>query len=240
MREKNVLRLVLVTMVLSIFTLGCVVTVGEGRVQTQREVIQREGVDSAKVDLKMGAGRLEIRSGSPELMEGEFTYNDRGYAPMIDYTVVGSGAGELFIEQEEISSFNLRTDYRLEWDLNFNSAVPLDLYVSLGAGEVYLDASGLNLTSLEMDLGAGEATLILPELVAQDFKVSIQGGVGQLNVEIPEGTCVYAEIAGGLGDLEVHGMMQEGNAYRTPDCSDGPAVHLDIEGGVGEVNLSVE
>lgn len=145
MRDKNVLGLVLVTMVLSTAVLGCVVTAGKGRVQTQRKVIQREAVDSAKVDLRMGAGRLEIRSGSAELMEGEFTYNDRDYAPLIDYTVVSGTAVELFIEQEEISSFNLRTDYRLEWDLNFNPDIPLDLYVSLGAGEVYLDASGLNL-----------------------------------------------------------------------------------------------
>lgn len=51
--DKNVLGLVLITMILSTAVLGCVVTGGEGRVQTQREVIQGEGVDSAKVDLRV-------------------------------------------------------------------------------------------------------------------------------------------------------------------------------------------
>jgi hypothetical protein len=90
-------------------------------------------------------------------------------------------------------------------------------------------------------MGAGEATLILPEQIERDLEVSIQGGVGQLNVEIPEGVSVYAEVSGGLGEVEVYGMMQDGRSYYTPDYEEGaPAVYLDVEGGVGEINLEVQ
>lgn len=239
MKKSSLRKLMLITAALSFSVLACIVTGRTGNLVEEREVIQGENLESAEVTLRMGAGRLEIGSGVSALMEGVFTYSDRNYAPMIDFVETGSGAGELVVEQEEVRSLNLNGDYVLEWDLTFTDEIPLDLYVSLGAGEAVLDTSGLNLSAFELDMGAGEATLILPGQVQEDLEVSIQGGVGQLNVEIAEGTPVYAEIAGGLGSVDVHGLIQEGSAYHTPSYGDGPAVYLDIEGGVGEINLRV-
>lgn len=240
--SKNTRKKLLVFIsVLSLSMLACIVTGRSGRVVEQREVIPLNGLESAEITLRMGAGKLEVGSGTSDLMEGVFTYNDRSYAPVLDYVETGSGSGELVVEQEEIRSFNLRKKYTLEWDLAFTGQIPLDLYISLGAGEAELDTSGLNLSAFELDMGAGEATLILPEQIERDLEVSIQGGVGQLNVEIPEGISVYAEVSGGLGEMEVYGMMQDGSSYYTPDFEEnGPSVYLDIEGGVGEINLEVQ
>jgi hypothetical protein len=240
--SKNTRKKLLVFIsVLSLAMLACIVTGRSGRVVEQREVIPVSGLESAEITLRMGAGKLEVGSGTNDLMEGVFTYNDRSYAPVLDYVESGSGSGDLVVEQEEIRSFNLRKKYTLVWDLAFTGQIPLDMYISLGAGEAELDTSGLNLSAFELDMGAGEATLILPEQIERDLEVSIQGGVGQLNVEIPEGVSVYAEVSGGLGEVEVYGMMQDGRSYYTPDYEEGaPAVYLDVEGGVGEINLEVQ
>ena len=241
MKKSSLRKLMLITAALSLSVLACIVTGRTGNLVEEREVIQGENLESAEITLRMGAGRLEIGSGASALMEGIFTYNDRNYAPVIDFVETGSGAGELVVEQEEVKSFNLNGNYVLEWDLDFTGEIPLDMVVSLGAGEAELDTTGLNLSAFELDMGAGEATLILPEQVERDLEVSIQGGVGQLNVKIPQGIPVYAEVAGGLGSVEVYGMMQDGSSYYTPDYDDGgPSVHLDIEGGVGEINLEVQ
>lgn len=239
MTKNRLKKLMVGTAVLTLSMMACIVTGRTGRIVEQQETIERDGVTSADLNLRMGAGKLDLRGGSSALLEGSFRYNNRSYAPVIDYVTRGSGVGDLTIEQEEVRRFNLGEDYLLEWHLQVAEDIPLDVYISLGAGKAVIDTRQLDLSGLEVDMGAGEATLILPESVTEDLDVSIQGGVGQLNVEIPEGTPVYADIAGGLGSVEVHGMIRDGNAYQTPAYGEGPAVYLFIEGGIGEINLEV-
>lgn len=225
--------------VLSLAALGCVVSGRSARVESQEEVIPQNGLESAEVELRLGAGSLEIQSGTAEFMEGTFTYSDGNFAPQIDFVSTGSGTGELVIEQEELKNFKLNTEYQLTWDLRFSEEIPLDLYLALGAGELYLDAADLPLEDLVLDMGAGEATVILGEPLRNDLRVSIQGGVGQLNVELPAEVGVRAEVAGGLGDIDVEGLVRDDGEYVKSEEYEGPMIILDIEGGVGQINLSV-
>jgi len=239
LNEHRLGSFILILSVLSMAALGCRLSGRPARVESQEEGIPRNGLESAEVELRMGAGSLKIQSGTSEFMEGTFTYGDGNYAPLIDYVSTGSGTGELVIEQEELTNFNLNTDYQLTWDLRFSEEIPIELYLALGAGELFLNGKELPLENLVLDMGAGEATVILGEPLQDDFRVSIQGGVGQLNVELPAGVGIRAEAAGGLGDIDVDGLVRSDGEYVTPEEYEGPMILLDIEGGVGQINLSI-
>ncbi len=239
MEVQRTVKILLVIAVLSAAAVGCLVTGSKGSMESRTETIPLEGVDKAVVELRMGAGELSIQSGKEALMEGQFRYSNSNYAPVIDYTTNSGSTGELIIEQKEVTLFNLGTDYRLEWDLTLNENVRLDLDVALGAGTSSLDLTGLNLSALEMDLGAGEVEVSLGGNLSEDLAVDIQGGVGELTVTLPDETPIRAEVAGGLGEIKVEGLSRDGGAYTSQEYGTGPAIELDIEGGVGQVNLLV-
>ncbi len=232
-------QLLLVLGALSAAAAGCLITGSNVSMESMSETIPLDGIQEAAVELRMGAGEMSIESGTDALMEGQFRYSDSDYAPVIDYTTVSGSSAELVIEQKEITQFNLGTDYRLEWDLTFNNEVPLDLYIALGAGQSTLDLDELTMTALELDLGAGEVEISLGGNLTEDLDVDIQGGVGELTINLPDDTPIRAEVAGGLGEIYFEGLALEDGAYLSEEYGSGPALELDIEGGIGEVNLVV-
>jgi len=240
MKETRRLKLLLVSGVLVLASLACVISGGrEGR-QTTSEVIDRGSIQQAQVTLKMGAGQLSVDSGTDKLMEGEFTYQNPAEPPLIDYAAASSRkTGELVVEQGEVARFNLGDDYYLAWDLLFTEAIPLDFSIVLGAGEGNLDLREIDLRSLKVEVGAGESQIWLGGDLEEDVPVTIRGGVGELTVRFPAGTPVSAKVAGGIGEIKVSGLSREGSAYVSPEYGSGPALLLDIEGGVGEVRLEV-
>lgn len=239
MMNNRGLKLLLVISVLALFSLGCIVTSSGGRMDSSSELIELDGIQEAAVELRLGAGELTVGSGTEALLEGNFRYSSRDYRPRIDYTVISGSRGELEVEQEEVRSFNLNTDYRLEWDLAFTDSIPLDMYVALGAGKSTLNFSDLKLESLEVDMGAGDLEVYLPGNLTADLPVSIQGGVGELTIYLPQDTAVEADISGGLGELRVDDLKRQGGLYIAGDPQSAPSIQLDVEAGIGQMTVEV-
>jgi predicted membrane protein len=110
--------------------------------------------------------------------------------------------------------------------------------VEMGAGESDLDLDSLTLTGLDLQMGAGRTTVDLTGDYAQDLEASIQGGVGEATVMLPSEVGVMAKAEGGLGKINAEGLKKEGNAYVNDAYRDTDVtLEIDVEGGVGEINL---
>lgn len=72
-------------------------------------------------------------------------------------------------------------------DLLFNPNVAIDLTVIVGAGNAEIDLTGLNITSLNVEGGAGSLDIILPSN-SQNLDVSVSSGAGTISIEPPEDT----------------------------------------------------
>jgi hypothetical protein len=214
-------------------------TTRAGKLRQESETIELGGAESVAVDIRMGAGELTIKGGTQALVEADFTYNVAEWGPTIDYAVVSGERGELVIEQP--AAENVRLDsYRYEWDLTLNDQVPMDLGIALGAGKSTIDVSELSLTDFDLEMGVGDVEVDLTGARERDLAVSIRGGVGAATVLLPSNVGVRAEVRGGLGDLTTSGLTREGgayvnDAYGTSDTT----ITLDVEGGVGEIELRV-
>lgn len=242
---------------------GCdLLTVDVGPLQTKSQTVEAASAESARAEIKLGAGELAIRGGASELLEADFTYNVERWAPEIDYMVSGS-RGELVIRQPSLNrEFPLGLDdVRYEWDLQFSNEIPLELVVNMGAGEGNLDLANLNLQSVDFEggagdveidlsgspvenlgisIGAGNLYLDLSGLWAQDLHADINGGVGSASLRLPSDAGVRVEVHGGLGDVNASGLNKDGNVY-TNSAYGKAKVTLDIEidGGVGSIDLKV-
>ena len=233
-----------------------------GPTQTESETVEVGDAETARADIQMGVGEIEITGGASELMEAEFTYNVDELEPRVSYEVSGT-TGRLTIEhrRSEGVPFGDYEDARSEWELVFNDDIPIDMKLSLGAARGDIDLRGVTLTSLDIEVGAGEADLWLGDsplrnldievgagkltldMVAnweRDLDAEITGGVGQLIIYLPNDVGVIVDVKLGIAAIDTRGLQKDGNTY-TNDAYGESAVtlRLEIEGGIGDIRLEV-
>src|ERR687890_901103 len=210
-----------------------------GKLQRESKSVDPKNADSARAQLKMGAGELNLTGGADRLMEADFSYNVSEWKPKVSYGVSGE-KGELVVKQGSANGGNLSGGARNEWDISMNDEVPTDLVVRLGAGESNLDLDSLTLTGVDVRMGAGKSTMDLSGDYARDFDATIEGGVGQATVLLPSEIGVKAKAAGGLGKINAKGLKKVGDSYINEAYGEADVnLSVDVKGGVGEINLKV-
>src|SRR5215207_9158593 len=180
-----------------------------GKMQRESKSVDLKNAQSARAQLKIGAGELNVTGGADQLMEGEFSYNVSEWKPKVSYDVSGQ-EGELVVKQRSAEGAGLSGDARNEWNIRLNDEVPTDLVVQMGAGESNLDLDSLALTGVDLQMGAGKTTVDLTGDYAQSFDASIEGGVGEATVLLPSDVGVKAKAEGGLGKINAEGLKRVG------------------------------
>jgi hypothetical protein len=227
-----------VTLVAALLS-GCVLLRRTGPVQTKSETVELGDAESVAVNLRMGGGELSVEGGADALMAADFTYNVADWEPMVEYDVSG-GRGELSVEQPDVRGGLQLDEYEYVWDLTFANDVPMDLTAQLGAGRSTLNVADLSLTSFSFEAGAGDTTVDLDGDWEEELDVSMRGGVGQATIYLPADVSTRVTVDGGIGELETAGLSRDGDAYVNDAYQGGDAtLDVDIEGGVGRINLEV-
>ncbi len=157
MKKTHLMLAVLLVAVL-VLTVGCTrVDLGEEGDRTT-ETVRAEGAKRVEAEIVMGPGELTVTGGARALMDGEFQYSDGRLAPEIDYRVDG-GVGELDIRQGEPKATGSRAlwsgAFKNIWDIEFSDRMPLDLRMTLGAGDANVEMGDTMLEELRMETGAG-------------------------------------------------------------------------------------
>ncbi|HUW94888.1 MAG TPA: LiaF domain-containing protein, partial [Anaerolineae bacterium] len=129
---------------------------------------------------------------------------------------------------------------KYEWDLRFNSEVPMDMKIDMGVGGGDLELGDLNLRKLTIDVGVGGADISLDGDWEADLEASIKGGVGGLKVTLPRDVGVRVEAESGLGAVGAPGFNQDGDIY-TNDAygRSNMTLNVKVEVGVGGVELNL-
>jgi hypothetical protein len=213
------------------------------RVQTGPTTHESKAVDlgkseMARLELKMDVGELNLEGGSPKLLEAEFSYNVPAWKPLLE-TNSGSLRTDIKIEQPQGGSGI--GDAENKWNLRLNNDTPLDIVTRLGVGETHMNLGTVHLRSLRVDMGVGSLKLDLRGMLKSDCDIEIQGGVGEATVLLPKTAAISAIAKGGVGDITTEGLEQrEGrwvNSVRNPGA---PTIHIQVEGGVGNIRLVAE
>jgi hypothetical protein len=210
-----------------------------GKMQRESQAVDLKNAQSARAQLKMGAGELYLTGGADQLMEGEFSYNVSEWKPKVSYDV-SDKKGELVVKQRSAESAGLSGDARNEWNISLNDEVPTDLVVQMGAGESNLDLDSLTPTGLTLHMGSGKTTVDLTGDYARNFGTSIEGGVGEAKVLLPSEVGARVTPEGGLGKINAEGLRREDSSYVNEAYGDSEVtLDVDIQGGVGRITLEV-
>ena len=87
--KHKLMGLLLVTAVI-ILTTGCINQLNVGPVQTDEENVEAGDINTARVNIQMGVGKLDINGGAAGLLDAEFTYNVEEWKPEVDYKISGN------------------------------------------------------------------------------------------------------------------------------------------------------
>jgi len=201
--------------------------------------VERQGAQSVNASLQAGAGELTIGGGSSHLLDADFNYSESYGNPRVDYNVT-NGVGDLSVSQDGDSTHFVGVSHN-EWNLHFSNDVPLELKVSMGAGQGQLHLRDVPVTRLDLEMGAGQFEVDLTGDRKKDLDADIEGGVGQATIRLPKNVGVIAHASGGIGAVSSHGLKHDGDEYTNDAYGKTPAtIHLKVQGGVGEVSLIQE
>ena len=212
-----------------------------GELQTESRSVELEGADSVTANLRLALGELDVGGGATgsRLMEADFAYNVAAWGPSVDYGVVGD-SGELEVRQQGLTEGIPTRDVRNEWDVRLDEDVPVDLTVQMGAGVGNLDLDGLDLTGLNLDVGAGSTRVDLSGDWGRDLRAVVRGGAGEVTVLLPGRMGVRVNAGTRLGRVNAEGLQRDGEAYVNGAYGDSDnALEVDITGGVGQISLQL-
>jgi len=223
-------------------------TVEVGEMRDEQEAISLGDAESATVEIFFGAGELEVKAGdSDELFSGHFRYNVERLGPEVTYE-----DGVLSVRQGDTDEdWGIPTgNVRNEWELEFSPEIPLKMDVDIGAGVGKLDFTGLQLTELDLDVGAGDFEVHFGEPnQAEMSDLTLGTGASKLEVSgIGHANPEQVKVQGGVGDITLdftgdwsHSADVEvtaGVGLVTLRLPDDVGVWVEVEGGLSSVNAS--
>jgi hypothetical protein len=236
---KTNYRLITFVLLGTLLLVGCGSRARVGALQTESQSVELGDAKSVRVEIDLGAGKLKVTGGAEKLLEADFIYNVAKLKPEVKYT-----NGTLVVWQPDGKGLsNLRgvTDYRNEWGLRLNDAVPMDLRVDVGGGTSDLQLAGLSLTRLDVSLGAGIYTVDLSGDWVRDLDVTIDAGAANVSVRLPRDVGVRVNVEDGPHTIESTGLMRDGNVYTNAAYGVSEVtVQVSLEAGIGQIFLEVD
>ena len=211
-------------------------TASVGDLRTESHSIDLGSASTARVQIEFPAGELKVESGASSLMEGSFRYNAADWEPQVSYTQNGT-QGDLLINQKD-DTLSVGDRLVIQWDIQLNEEVPIELNVRTGAGTSDLALGKLNLTGLTIETGVGVTTVDLNGVWLHDVEVSIEGGLGEITVNLPAEMGVRVEMDTALVSVTATGLTKTESGYVNRAYGAAPyTLTLKMQAGVGSVIL---
>ena len=203
---------------------------------TERIAEPLDGAERADLEVNFAAGELTIGrlDDSSSLIEGELKLATQK-KPIWKIERSGSQASmNLGYRQGEAFQGWNEGDV---WALRLSPKAGFSLHVDVGAGGATLDLTGLAIRDLKVQAGAGQTTVVFP--AEGQFSAGVNGGVGALVLEIPEGMAARLQIDRGLSAISVSDRFKkEGQGYVTGDwATNENRVDIKVAVGVGVVTV---
>ncbi len=200
-----------------------------------------QDADRGLVALRLAGGSITVGalSDSPNLVEGKIEYSAR--SRKADQSVaVRNGRAEFELRgQQENPIWVPGTDYDEAWSVRLTPRVPLEMRIDLGAGRVTADLSGLQVTQLRINLGAGSTQVTLPA-VGGTAAVAVELPVGEVTVVVPAGVGVKMRVNKLLSSLNMdeQRFTRSGNEWVSNNYASATSkVDLRIDNVIGSINV---
>lgn len=211
-----------------------------GQALSSEQVSQAlDGATRAQVTIAPAVGSLRLTampsadgliSGNVRRIASETITSDYSVAnERADYSLRGTGG----------VIFNLPAGRQdtWSWDLALTPAIPIDLETSLGVGQSLIDLTNLDISVLDVNLGVGETTVILPE--EGTFEGRVDGAIGQIIIRVPSEMAVRINADTGIANINVPSDFErQGDVFTSPgfDAAEN-RIELQVGQAIGNIDV---
>ena len=194
----------------------------------------RDGITQGKLELSVGAGRVEVRSAA---------LGDQLYRARIEHAASKS---EIKLDR---ASGTLRISTPFDWfmgsrvriETQLADSIPWEVKCSTGAIRAEFDLSTTQVTGVECKTGASRITVNLPAPKGV-VPVRVDGGALTVNIIRPAGAAIRVQSSGGALQLRADGTHQDGIGSRewrsTGFDSATDRYEVAVSGGALNVNVT--
>ena len=208
-----------------------------GELKSETQSVDLESASTARVQIEFPAGELKIEGGASSLMDASFRYNVSDWQPEVKYSENGAQSN-LLVTLPENENLPVGGGLVNEWTIQLADDVPIDLVIITGAGNSELNLGALDLSKLEVQTGAGVTKVDLNGTWQHDLDASIEGGVGELTVNLPTEMGVHVDMDTALVNVTASGLTKDDNGYVNEAFGTAPhTLTLKLQAGVGSVVL---
>ncbi len=148
----------------------------------ENRVIPLGEVDSLKVSIKFGAGKLVLISGEEDVFKGNFQYDKSILKPNIQYEILGE-TGILTLSQSIKKDLDLPFPYKNRWNLKLPSDIPLQLYINTATYSGDIDLTNLQIEYFYLNSGASQTNIEFNQPNLIDLKnINIKTGASTIKI----------------------------------------------------------
>jgi len=139
----------------------------------EKRVIPLGEVNSLKVIIKFGAGKLDLTSGEEDVFKGNFQYDKSILKPNVQYEILGK-TGILL---------DLPFPYKNRWNLKLPSGIPLQLYINTATYSGDIDLTNLQIENFYLNSGAGQTDILFNQPNLIDLKnINVKTGASTIKI----------------------------------------------------------
>jgi hypothetical protein len=198
-------------------------------------ITQRSDIQNARVEVKAGAGKLVIGSESNQ-SEVVTAQLESTHASLRENSWRDGDTQRVEIGISDSSNWWIG-NWHNDLFVQLSESLPMELAVNAGASTVDADVSNVQLSRLNMDVGASTTTLTLGDK-ADELNVNIKAGASSLTVRVPRDAGVSVRTQGGLSSSNFDGLQEVGDRYETEGFTDAQKkITIDAEVGAASFRL---
>jgi hypothetical protein len=166
----------------------------------ENRVIPLGEVESLKVSIKFGAGKLDLISGEEGVFKGNFQYDKSILKPNIQYEILEE-TGILTLSQSIKKDLDLPFPYKNRWNLKLPSGIPLQLYINTATYSGDIDLTNLQIENFYLTTGASQTNIIFDQPNLIDLKnINIKTGASTIKMlSLANANFDEMNFAGGAG-----------------------------------------
>jgi hypothetical protein len=168
--------------------------------------IPEDAATQRRLQVESRLGILDVTPGAADVLSGTAHYNVAEFAPLLQYDLDGAKSQVLMRHAHELElvrliSLGQRTN---DWDLALATRAPYtSLEMALGAGEATFDLSGVTAEYANLALGTGELALTAADAPFAVGELTVTVGTGEAHVDLRQTHFMSATMSVGVGNLLV-------------------------------------
>jgi len=148
----------------------------------ENKVIPLGEVDSLKITIKFGAGKLSLISREENVFEGNFQYDKSILKPNVQYEILGE-TGSLTLSQSIKKDLDSPFPYKNIWNLKLPSGIPLQLYVNTATYSGDIDLTNLQIENFYLNSGASQTNIVFNQPNLIDLKnINVKTGASTIKM----------------------------------------------------------